>query len=209
MTRPNDSPCKRRAPTRRALPQALLAALVMVTAAGVPASAQSGPGEDPPGALEGTVALALADASTAAKRADTAGLERALRIIERSGARPLPDWTGEDPVVRWRAAAAPDVRADDPVYRGSPVGPGYRAGRVIAGASEHFEQVFLSGRKASVALSTPGKAALSLRVVDRDRRAVCEGHGGACQWVPLFTQRYAIEIRNRGENPAEYFLVVQ
>lgn len=159
--------------------------------------------------VEGTVALAMAEAHEAHSRSDTEGLARALAVIERSGARPLAGWTGEDPVVRWRADTQ-SFAADRPlpVYRGSPLGPGYRSGKVLAGASDHFEQVFLSGKKASIALSTPEQAPLSLRVLDRDARAVCEGRNGACQWIPLFTQRYVIEIRNRGQRVAEYFLVV-
>ncbi|GAM03987.1 hypothetical protein [Novosphingobium sp. MBES04] len=50
---------------------------------------------------------------------------------------------------------------------------------------------------------------MSLRVLDRNARAVCEGNNGACQWVPLFTQRYVIEIRNQGKDLARYFLVVE
>ena len=32
--------------------------------------------------------------------------------------------------------------------------------------------------------------------------------GGACRWVPLFTQRYTIEVANLGQEDARYFLVV-
>ena len=56
------------------------------------------------------------------------------------------------------------------------------------------------------------------RPICADRRSVpqakpiCEdgtGRGGLCKWVPLFTQRYTIEVANIGKGDARYFLVVQ
>jgi len=153
-----------------------------------------------------TVATALASAQSAKERADREGLAKALGIIARSGARPLQGWSGEDPVPQWRAM----VPEEGPVLRGSPLGPGYRSGKILAGRSDTFEQVFLSGQKASIVLSTPGKSPLSLAVLDGARKPVCEAGNArnACHWVPLFTQRYVIEVRNRGESVADYFLVV-
>lgn len=156
--------------------------------------------------VEETVATALASAHSAQERADREGLAKALGIIARSGARPLQNWSGEDPVPHWRELV-PD---EGPVLRGSPLGPGYRSGKILAGGSDSFEQVFLSGQKASIVLSTPGKSPLSLAVLDGSRKPVCETGNprNACHWVPLFTQRYVIEVRNRGESVADYFLVV-
>lgn len=153
-----------------------------------------------------TVATALASAQNASERADREGLAKALGIIKRSGARPLKDWSGQDPVPQWREL----VREEGPALRGSPLGPGYRSGKILGGKSDSFEQVFLSGQKASIVLSTPGKSPLSLAVLDGSRKPVCETGNArnACHWVPLFTQRYVIEVRNRGESVADYFLVV-
>ena len=79
-----------------------------------------------------------------------------------------------------------------------------------AGQSESFEQVFLSGRKASVSVATQGGKPVSLRVTDGDKRIVCQSgrDGPACNWVPLFTQRYRIEVHNGGQYLANYYLVV-
>ncbi|KHK92333.1 hypothetical protein [Novosphingobium malaysiense] len=153
------------------------------------------------------VALALSSAQAAQANRNHKALASALAVIDRSGAHPLVDWDGADPVPRWRTLLA----ATAPPMRGSPLGPGYRSGQILAGHSEAFEQVFLSGQKASIALSTPGNAPISLRVLDSDHRPVCimSNRNRTCHWVPMFTQRYTIEVRNPGDREAEYFLVVE
>lgn len=152
------------------------------------------------------VASALAQAQIASDNADNTGLASALGVIERSGAHPLDGWTGTDPVPEWRSLVA----ATGSPLRGSPLGPGYRLGQISAGQSESFEQVFLSGRKASVSIATRDGKPVSLRVTDGDKRVVCQSgqSSPACNWVPLFTQRYRIEVRNGGQQKANYYLVV-
>ncbi|HUD28116.1 MAG TPA: hypothetical protein VMQ93_04535 [Novosphingobium sp.] len=186
-------------PRRRPL---LVAGILALMLPALPASAQ----DEAPGTGE-RVALALSTAQTAQTRSDPAALARALAVIERAGARPLDDWQGEDPVPAWRALV---TEAPSPL-RGSPLGPGYRAGKAPPGRADSFEQVFLSGKKASIALSTPSDTPLTLQVLDADRRPVCTTADArrACRWVPLFTQRYVIEVRNGGNRVAEYFLVVE
>lgn len=153
------------------------------------------------------VALALASAQDAQLHADSDGLSRALAVIERAGARPLDGWEGADPVPAWRALV-PSTHAP---LRGSPLGPGYRAGKAQPGGADSFEQVFLSGRKASIALSTAGDTPVTLQVLDAERKPVCTSTDTrrACRWIPLFTQRYVIEVRNTGSRVTEYFLVVE
>jgi hypothetical protein len=157
------------------------------------------------------VAMALTTAEQAAQKAgsstDRTALADALRVIERSGARPMEGWTGTDPVPAWRALVP---GATGVALRGSALGPGYRSGQIGAGQSDKFQQVFLSGRKASIALSTVGGEPLSLRVIDAAQKPVCvaDAQRRACRWVPIFTQRYMIEVRNGGQSQANYFLVV-
>lgn len=160
-----------------------------------------------PPALGERVAVALSMAQEAQGRSDRDGLARALGVIARSGARPLDDWKGQDPVPAWRALVPEEASP----LRGSPLGPGYRTGKALPGRSDSFEQVFLSGKKASIALSTPGDTPLVLQVLDADRRPVCTTADArrACRWIPLFTQRYVIEVRNGGNRIADYFLVVE
>lgn len=186
----------------RSLALALLASLGGCAQGAPPASSAAAPFD-----LPSTVADAFARAHLAEARGDRAALAAALGVIDRSGAKPAADWSGEDPVQRWRALA-PDTA---PPLRGSPLGPGYRCGALPAGRSDSFEQVFLSGQRAKIALSSPGNAPLTLRVVDANQRAVCATGNAqrACNWIPVFTQRYRIEVTNRGANRADYFLVVQ
>lgn len=184
--------------------------VVAALAAGLATASQNAPAQAETPSLENSVARALAQASQAYAHGDELALSRALGILERAHARPLEGWDGPDPVAQWRAETTANgaPALTPPVYRGSPLGPGYRAGRIKGGASDRFEQVFLSGKKASIALSSAGSATLSLNVIDRDHHPVCRGRAEECQWVPLFTQRYSIEIHNPGQQPAEYFIVV-
>lgn len=183
-----------------------LAALVASSALLAPAARAE---DEAPGTSE-RVALALANARAAQDRADGPALAKALSVIGRAGARPLDDWKGTDPVPAWRALV-PGGDSGGGLMRGSPLGPGYRTGQVSAGRSDRFEQVFLSGRKATIALSTPGDTPLTLQVLDADRKPVCStgDKRRACRWVPIFTQRYVIEVRNGGNRLADYFLVVE
>lgn len=183
---------------------AVLAALVALAAGQV-----AGQDGRPPRGEQ--VAQALAAAQSAQGDPQGRGLGAALAVLDRTNARPLPGWTGPDPVPQWRALVPEDSAAPAVApMRGSPLGPGYRSGQVLAGRSDSFEQVFLSGRTASIALSSPGNSPLMLRVLDAGRNPVCatgDAHR-ACRWVPLFTQRYLIEVRNAGNRQADYFLVV-
>jgi len=170
-------------------------------AGGVAASAS----DAPPAAGE-RVADALAEAREASASGDTGRLARAVALLDRTGARPVEGWPGTDPLPAWRAQLDPAA----PPLRGSPLGPGYRCGQLLGGASDRFGQVFLSGRQAKIALSAPGNAPVAMRVFDSQRKTVCSTSAihRACNWVPLFTQRYTIEVVNTGARDADYFLVV-
>lgn len=154
------------------------------------------------------LARAFADAADAEAKGDAKALAKAVRVIDASGSRPLVESTG-DPLPGWRNRA---VAAGAPVYRGRPLGPGYRSGLLNPGGRETFNQLFLSGTGASIALSAPTGDRLALRVLDPQAKPICTdetGRGGMCRWVPLFTQRYTIEVSNLGKGDARYFLVVE
>lgn len=188
---------------RMRIARPIIAATIVLVAAPHTAGAQDS--TEP--ARDVQVAAALSEAANAQASHLEGGLAKALGVIDRTGAHPLPDWDGPDPVPAWRTLIVPDPT---PPMRGSALGPGYRSGQLLAGRSDRFEQVFLSGKKASIALSSPGSAPLSLRVLDAERNPVCNAADErmACRWVPLFTQRYMIEVRNAGDKVADYFLVV-
>lgn len=167
------------------------------------------------------VAGALAAAAEAAGSGNRPALARAVGVLERSGARPLPPADGDgvtaatsadpapDPVLAWRDSVR-DLAG--PPFRGSPLGPGYRSGRLGGGGRDSFNQLFLSGTGATIALSAPTGDRVGLRVLDRQARPVCDGdtaRGQPCRWVPLFTERYTIVVTNLGPGDARYFLVIQ
>lgn len=169
------------------------------------ASVAQGEAAPPPGRGE-QLAQALVAASMADSAGDGAALSRALTTIDRLGAQPL-DGASADPVTGWRSRAT----GAQPPLRGRTLGPGYRSGRIPAGGSESFAQLFLSGTGASIAISTPNGGRVAMRVIDPQAKTVCKGEanrGGPCRWVPLFTQRYTIEVANLGAEDARYFLVV-
>ena len=176
--------------------------------AGCAASAQTEVASTPAALTRGQqLADALAAAAAAEKAGDRAALTRAVALIDRMGARPL-EGMGEDPVALWRANSA----SGEQPMRGRPLGPGYRSGRIPAGGAESFAQLFLSGAGASIALSAPNGGRVAMRVSDPQAKTVCKGEanrGSTCRWVPMFTQRYTIEVANLGAEDVRYFLVVE
>lgn len=150
------------------------------------------------------LAVVLVEADEAFAARDTRLLTAALQRFDALGGRPAEQ--GGDELRLWRAALPQTAP-----MRGRTLGPGYRSGRLSAGQSEQIEQVFLSGQRASVAVSAPGGVQLSLQVQDRRDAAVCgkEGNPSHCQWVPTFTDRYRIRIANPGRTDVRYYLVVE
>ncbi|MDE2595238.1 MAG: hypothetical protein KGL44_00020 [Sphingomonadales bacterium] len=184
-----------------------LSALIALT--GCAASAQSDPMATTPAtplSRGEMLAGALAQAASAEQAGDRRALSHAVGVIDRLGAHPLDG--ADDAVSPWRTVALQDM----PPLRGRPLGPGYRSGRIPAGGTESISQLFLSGTGASIALSAPNGGRVAMRVIDPQAKTVCKGeanHGGTCRWVPLFTQRYTIEVANLGAEDVRYFLVVE
>ena len=189
---------------------AVLSALLLGACAAPTLRADAPPPPEPTRAER--LAETLLQASEASLNGDRTALARAVTRLDHAGARPLPE-AREDPLPGWRAAAG----ASEPPLRGSALGPGYRSGRIARGERERFAQLFLSGTASTIALSAPNGDRVELEVRDPQDRPVCRrvagqagaGQGGACRWVPLFTQRYTIEVANLGEADARYFLVVE
>jgi hypothetical protein len=150
------------------------------------------------------LAMVLVDADQAFARGDKDRLTDALRRFDALGGQSLDENAAD--LQQWRQAVT-----QTPPMRGRTLGPGYRSGQLSAGSSESMEQVFLSGKRASVAVSAPGMAKLTLEVQGRRDEAVCGKHGNPshCQWVPVFTDRYRIRIANPGKTAVRYYLVVE
>lgn len=151
------------------------------------------------------LAEALATADRAAESGDKPTLARALADIQALGGRP------EDPAEEVRLAAWHAQSGTAPIpLRGRTLGRGYRSGTITSGSNMVIAQTFLSGQKASIALSAADGKVLGLSVNDGTDRQVCqeEARRASCSWVPLFTQRHTIHLRNPGAGEVRYYLVI-
>lgn len=154
---------------------------------------------------ETRLAAALAAADVAAATGDRPALVRALADIEALGGRP-DDAAGEAQLAAWQAkSGAPSIP-----LRGRTLGRGYRSGTITAGSNMVIAQTFLSGQKASIAVSVADGKALGLSVLDGKDKPVCreQAQRASCSWVPLFTQRHTIQVRNPGPREVRYYLVI-
>ena len=151
------------------------------------------------------LAEALRAADRAALAGDEAALAGALADVEALGGRPV-DPADEAQLLAWRAhSGAPPIP-----MRGRTLGRGYRSGTITPGSNTVIEQTFLSGQKASIALSAADGKVLGLSVLDGKDQPVCreQSQRTSCSWVPLFTQRHTIRLRNPGPGEVRYYLVI-
>lgn len=123
----------------------------------------------------------------------------ARKTLDRLGVRPLD-----------ARASAPKIDGEQP-FRGRVLGPGYQQGWLEAGGETKLEQQFLAGQRATVAVAGmvgKGMAPLVLTVAEPGETPVCRDAVRACRWLPLYTQRYAITLRNTGVARVRYHLVL-
>ena len=128
-----------------------------------------------------------------------------LADVEALGGRPV-DPADEAQLLAWRAqSGAPPIP-----MRGRTLGRGYRSGTITPGSNTVIEQTFLSGQKASIALAAADGKVLGLSVLDAKDQPVCreQSQRTSCSWVPLFTQRHTIRLRNPGPGEVRYYLVI-
>jgi len=144
----------------------------------------------------------VVDAIARGGSARPAARRDAARALAAAGAHPV-DGT-HDLAAAWGAMRTPP-------YRDRALGPGYRQIAIGGGSSARFEQVFLAGQRARVAVVMHGNAAVRLAVTDDDGQPQCGAreHAGRCDWVPLWTTRYRIELQNPGSAIASYTVVVE
>lgn len=186
-------------------------ALVAVSALGSCTHAGEMPVDGSPGQVtQNTPSVILADAlaraDLAASTNDATALARALATMGALGARPL-DPAAQAQLAQWQSRSP--VTA--PPLRGRTLGPGFRKGTLTAGAELRIEQTFLSGQKASVALSTPDRARLRLEVIDNTAATICRNIASApaCAWIPIHTQRHVIQLTNLDRRNTRFYLVIE
>ncbi len=158
-----------------------------------------------PSASERLVA-ALLDADRAGRSEDQARLLAAIGTIDALGGRPETD-ADRQQLTRWRAG----LSGDGIPLRGRMLGPGYRSGRLAPGQASTLEQIFVGGQSATIAIMSGGEQSLQIWVIDADEKRVCShtARRATCRWLPLFTQRHRIELRNPGRTEAEYYLAFE
>lgn len=80
-----------------------------------------------------------------------------------------------------------------------------------AGAATQFDQIFLAGQRARVAVVPLIKSVFGLSVRDDQRQPVCVSGANAprCDWIPNFTTRYEIRLSNPGKVKSNYYVVMQ
>lgn len=122
----------------------------------------------------------------------------------------LAEGASDDPLGGWREESA--ALGKKPVFRGRALGPAYRRARLAPGEKLELEQVFLAGERAEIAAAANGSDKLHLAVRDKSDKQVCSTEfapSAKCRWLPIYTERYEIELENRGSNAASVYLVVK
>ena len=153
------------------------------------------------------ILVALKQGSEAERRHDTRAAADAGRTVAILGAVPSGDTP--DMAQRWSADGTRLTGAPSP-YRDRALGPGYRLVSLDPGGFAQFDQTFLAGRRARVAVVALDRAGFDLAVRDEDG-PVCavDARPGGCNWIPWATARFRIEIKNRATSRANFYLVVQ
>lgn len=162
-----------------------LAAMAMLSAAAPPQ-------DDGARATLAAELLAKLDEKAPASRRERAA---AVQALARLGVHPLDGTPAPTPAV-----AIP--------FRGRVLGPGYQRGWLPAGGEVLLEQQFMAGQRATIAVAGAPAAPLVLTVAGPGEAPVCRDTPRACRWLPLFTQRYAIVLRNTGPARVRYYLVL-
>jgi|GEM_PF-1444184 len=147
----------------------------------------------------------LADAEIAHEAGESAKLAQLVNALKMSGLTPH-DQNSADHVSQWSLASGGEAVP----FRGRLLGPAYVRGELAPGEVWKSAQTFKSGEPSTLAVSHKGSGPVSLSVSDQSARRVCAEPGQkapACRFTPLYTQRYSIELTNKGPGRAVYFLV--
>lgn len=118
----------------------------------------------------------------------------------------------DDPLGQWRSQAK---AGEGTPWRGRALGPAYRRARVAPGESLVIEQIFLAGQRAQIAAQVAGGASgsqVDLAISNPRAEPVCTRQlapRASCNWLPIFTERFNIALRNTGNREASVYLVVR
>lgn len=152
--------------------------------------------------LEDAAALLVAAEAAKNSRERAPFVERlnSMNVALREGAV-------DDPLTDWRAQYQ-DASATP--FRGRTLGPAYRRERLEAGESIRIEQIFYAGERAAIAAQASASSHVALAISNPRSEAICAqdlSPRANCSWLPIFTERFAIELQNKGNTPASIYLV--
>lgn len=150
-------------------------------------------------------AMALAQAEAAYEAGEKDRLADLVAALSASGVKPM-DKSEPNRIAMWQSAAG----STTPPFRGRLLGPAYVRGQLAPGETWRSAQTFKSGEASTLSVSHKGRGPIRMNVRDAKERAVCKPGGmkaPPCQFTPMFTQRYNIELTNEGAEDAVYFLV--
>lgn len=164
---------------------------------------------------DGQILAALDIGMRAEIAADATALMAAASLLESSGARPAP---GEADLQQIWYARAAELGETVPPARGRIAGPAYRNGTLAGGEAAVLRDSFHSGRAARVSLQARGGGMLRLSIRRGApgsgagaRETVCETLASAapvsCQWVPVWSEPFTIEISNLTGGQVAYSLI--
>lgn len=187
---------------------ALAAAAIVLSAFTGCASQQAAPVLSAVAEPDGQILAALDIGFRGEAESDGPALLAAATLLESSGARPAE---GEaDLAGRWFARAE-ELGESVPPTRGRIAGPAYRNGVLASAEAAVLRDSFHSGRIARVSLQTRGPGTLRLSIRRASGEPVCETLTGpapvSCQWVPVWSEPFIIEITNLTGAQIPYYLI--
>lgn len=157
----------------------------------------------PTGDVLGDTAALLATAELAKDASERAPLIDRLNAMNVK----LAEGGDEDPLATWRSEH--QAEGGTP-YRGRTLGPAYRRASVAPGARLTIDQVFYAGERAEIAAQASNGGNIALAIHNPRNEAVCAkslSPSANCNWLPIFTERFSIELENRGSQPASVYIV--
>jgi hypothetical protein len=154
---------------------------------------------------------ALALGAHGTRERDPAALTEAERLLAGAGARPVEG--SADAAEDWRRQLRTITGKDStPPLRGRALGSAYKLMTLAGGGALTLEQIFLAGKKAKVSLVPTEPGELALAIAGDDGKHLCARNAtegpASCSWLPAWTTRYRIEVRNPGRRVASLYLVI-
>ncbi|WP_295637927.1 hypothetical protein [Novosphingobium sp.] len=158
------------------------------------------------------VVAALASGNSAEEHRNGQAMRAAANALLQAGALPLDGM--QDEAARWLARSDAIQRKPHAAaipFRNRVLGAGYRMVAIAPGATTQFDQTFLAGQRARVAVVALTNSEFSLSVRGDDGQSVCAAASpkSRCDWVPAWTTRYAILLSNPGKIKSDYYVIMQ